>query len=886
MDSVSAQPAAGSPPAERLATLSRDLAEAAEQQMATSQVLEVIGRSAFELQPVFETVLRHAVRLCGADAGQIYQAEGELYRLACVVGGSEEYQEFAMRNPIGRGTGTLVGRVGLERQSVQIPDVLADPDYNWQGWELGKFRTLLGVPMLFDDQVLGVIALCRTNVDPFGDRTIDLVTTFAAQGAIAIQNVHLFQQVGRRERDMAQSVEELRALGEISQAVSSSFDLDEVLTKILSHAIHLSGTDGGSIFEFDAETREFELRICHGTSSDVVRALRKIRIHLDETFVGAAATHGRARQAPDLERAAADPHFNELLKGGWRSLVAVPLLREDEILGMLTVRRRKPGRVSDHILGLLETVASQSAVAIHNARVFKELQTKTAELEVASRHKSEFLASMSHELRTPLNAVIGFSEVLLERMFGDLNAKQEEYVRDIHNSGRHLLELINEILDLSKIEAGRMEIDPAPVSLPDILEYGLSMVRERAAREGVSLELDCAADLGTIWADELKLKQVVLNLLTNAVKFTPTGGSVFVSARIVGDDAHVMVRDTGIGVPEQEQERIFEAFQRGGRGARSSTEGTGLGLTLSKRILELHGGRIWMTSRLRAGSTFAFAIPVHAPSEQPVARPLEPPAGETAEPARASTILIIEDDRHSSDLLRVYLEGAGFDVTVAHDGVEGLALARQVRPRGILLDIRLPRLDGWDLLTQLKADAATASIPVVIVSMLDERGKGFALGASEYLIKPVGRHDVLEALGRCLQAAGNRRKVVAIDDDPVDLDLVEAVLAPQGYSVLRATGGEEGIELVRREQPAVVLLDLLMPGVDGFDVVDRLRADADTADIPIVVLTSKSMTADDRARLAGQISYLAQKGQFGPNELIELVRRLGAVPTSPEKEAV
>ncbi len=542
----------------------------------------------------------------------------------------------------------------------------------------------------------------------------------------------------------------------------------------------------------------------------------------------------------------------------------MPLLREREIIGALVVRRTVPGAFDDGVVDLMETLASQSAVAIHNARLFRALEGKTRELEVASRHKSEFLASMSHELRTPLNAVIGFSDVLLERMFGEINVRQEEYLRDIRDSGRHLLELINEILDLSKVEAGRMELEPALVSLPAILEHGLSMVREHAARRDVTLTLEIEPGLDDVWADELRLKQVVLNLLTNAVKFNVDGGAVVVAASRQDGDALVTVSDTGPGIADAERDRIFEAFQRGGRGARTATEGTGLGLTLSRRIVELHGGRLWLEDDDGAGSTFAFAVPLGAPSDAPAGD--EAPA----DPDRA-VVLVVEDDPRSADLLRLYLEGAGFAVRVAADGEEGVRLARSLRPAAVLLDVLLPRLDGWDVLAHLKADPSTAALPVVIVSMLDERGKAFALGAAEYLVKPVAREEVVGALHRCLSRLGGRRTVVVIDDDPVDLDLVEASLAPEGYSVLRAGSGEEGLELVRRELPAVVVLDLLMPGLDGFAVVERLRADPATADVPVVVLTAKDMTADDRRRLAGQISHLGQKGAYGRAELVALV---------------
>jgi signal transduction histidine kinase len=410
-----------------------------------------------------------------------------------------------------RGSGTLVGRVGLERRTVQIPDVLADRDYEMhRARELGGFRTMLGVPMLADDKVVGVITLWREEVDRFDERTIGLVTTFAAQGAIAIQNVQLFLALQQRERQLGQSVDELRALGEISHAVSSSLDLDEVLTTIVTRAVQLSKAEGGSIFEFNPATRRFRLRTCYGTSEELIATLRATPIGLDDTFVGHAAASGAARQAPDLDKEAPDRHIDALRRAGWRSMLAVPLTREQEILGALIVRRTVSGAFPDRTVELLETLASESAGAIHNAGVFRELEEKTRQLEVAGRHKSEFLASMSHELRTPLNAVIGFSDVLLERMFGELGERQEEYIRDIRDSGRHLLELINEILDLSKVEAGRMELELDELSLPELLEQGLAMVRERATRHGIAVSLDIDPEVGIVRADEIKLKQVVI----------------------------------------------------------------------------------------------------------------------------------------------------------------------------------------------------------------------------------------------------------------------------------------------------------------------------------------------------------------------------------------
>jgi signal transduction histidine kinase len=596
--------------AEELERLSRDRSELLELRTATSDVLEAIGRSGFELEPIFETVVRHAIHLCKADAGLIFTHERDHYRLAWISGGSPEYRaELAARDiPVGRGT--LVGRVGLERSPVLLPDVLADPDYEWtEAQRLGGFRTILGVPMLSEDEVIGVISLWRRNVDPFAAREIEVATAFAAQGAIAIRNANLMQQLELRTRELTRSVDELEGLRHVGEAVSSSLDLHEVLSTIVAHAVQLSGTEGGSISEFNDNAEAFEVRAAFGTSDELLAALRATRIGLRETLVGRATLTRTPVVVEDLAAVPPDPHLAALARAGWRSMLAVPLVREDRILGTLVVRRRAPGGFPQRTIELMETFASQSALAIQNARLFQELARKSEELEVASRHKSEFLASMSHELRTPLNAVIGFSDVLLDRLFGDLNPKQEEYIEDIRESGRHLLELLNDILDLSKVEAGKMQLELATTSLREALEHGVAMVSEHATRESLSLHLAVADDVDVVVADPLRLKQVILNLLTNAVKFTPSGGRVEARAERVGDEIRVSVEDSGIGIAQSDYERIFEAFQQGRRDVSASAEGTGLGLTLSKRIVELHGGRLWVDSRVGHGSKFTFSIP-------------------------------------------------------------------------------------------------------------------------------------------------------------------------------------------------------------------------------------------------------------------------------------
>jgi len=864
-----------------------ELAEVREQLAATSEVLAVIGRSAFDLESLLETVVESARKLCGAATGQVFLVDGGMYRFAYGSGLRPEYREFAANNPVVLDRGTLVGRVALDRRATQITDVLADPDYGlMDAQRVAGYRTIMGVPMLLEGEVVGVLSVFRTQVDPFSDRATEVLTAFAAQAALAVRNVDLVRALESRSGELERKVTQLEALDVVGQAVSSSLDLTEVLNAIITQAVRLSGADGGSISEFDEDSRQFRLETVCGTSPKVRDDLRGTRIGLDDSFLGKAATRRKPMEIPDLRDAPLDPHLRALADDGWRSLVAVPMLREDRIVGAMVVRRHTPGRFPEEIHDLLATFASQSALALTNAQLYRQLERQSAALEVASQHKSDFLASMSHELRTPLNAIIGFSEVLLERMFGELNERQDEYLRDIWSSGKHLLELLNDILDLSKIEAGQMVLNRSEFDVGESLEYCLSLVRERAIKQRIVLSLEVEPEVGLLNADRLRVRQVVLNLLSNAVKFTPDGGRVQVRASMRDQDLVVTVADTGPGVAAEDRQRIFDSFQQGTRHT-EQVEGTGLGLTLSKQIVELHGGRIWIDSEPGNGSTFGFALP--AGSGDPALMSVPVPALDTGlsmEPApdMGPTVVVVEDDRRSFDLLRVYLEAAGARVVGARDGAEGLDTVRRLNPAGVILDILLPGVDGWEVLAQLKADPGTAQIPVIVVSMLDERGRGFALGASEYLVKPVGKEELLAALYRASAMPERKRTVVAIDDDPLAIELVRANLEPEGWTVFGAATGQEGLALIRERQPSAVLLDLLMPGMDGFEVVEALRADPGTRTVPVVILTSKSMTRQDKERLQGRITYVARKTEFDLSGLGGILRWASTSRQSPASE--
>jgi signal transduction histidine kinase len=589
-----------------------ELTEALEQQTATAEILRVISQSQTDVQPVFDTIVRSAVRLCDGLFSALYQFDGELIHLVAQHNWTPEALEAAHRVFPARPSWAMgTGRAILGRAVVHIPDVEIDKEYQLK--ELSRaigHRSGIWVPMLREGAPLGVIVVARAEPGPFSDKELDLLKTFADQAVIAVENVRLFKELEARTADLTRSVDQLTALGEVGRAVSSTLDVETVLETIVSRASQLAGADGCAIYEYDDATETFHIRATHNLDPGLVATLRASPLRKGEGAMGRAAETREPTQVADIAVAGAyQSHIRDtLLAAGYRALLSVPLLREGEVIGSLSLNRKVPGEFPPEVVDVLKTFATQSALAIQNARLFREIAAKSAQLEAASRHKSEFLANMSHELRTPLNAIIGFSEVLVDRMFGELNEKQDEYLKDIFASGQHLLSLINDILDLSKIEAGRMELELSEFDLPNALDNALTLVRERASRRGIRLGSTVDPRLGMIGGDERKVKQVLLNLLSNALKFTPEGGRIDVSARVHDGVAEISVADTGVGIAPEDQDAVFEEFRQVGT-ADKKVEGTGLGLALSRKFIELHGGRIWVESEVGKGSTFRFTLP-------------------------------------------------------------------------------------------------------------------------------------------------------------------------------------------------------------------------------------------------------------------------------------
>ncbi|HET7189777.1 MAG TPA: PAS domain S-box protein [Gemmatimonadaceae bacterium] len=534
-------------------------------------------------------------------------------------------------------------------------------------------------------------------------------------------------------------------------------------------------------------------------------------------------------------------------------------------------------------------------------RIEASLQLKNVELEAASRMKSEFLANMSHELRTPLNAIIGFSEVLKDGMVGSLTEQQRGFIGDIFGSGKHLLSLINDILDLSKVEAGKMLLDLESIEITGVFANSLSIMREKAAARHVQVEMHVDAGMGVIHADGRKLKQMVYNILSNAVKFTGEGGKVTLRAQRVpraqvaqlsgawagrsfplteeNDFAHfieISATDTGIGISPEGMERLFKPFSQIDSGLARRFEGTGLGLALVKLLAELHGGAVAVESGVGEGSRFTIWLPLRPPTSISATPPRGTPVAAMEPVIAKPTALVVEDDYKSAELIRLQLEAEGFDVLHAASAEIALIMAMQQPLSLITLDILLPGMDGWEFLDRLKKLPAISAVPVVIVSIQADRANGFALGAAAVIQKPVARQDLYEALVNLElfpRAAGRSLRVLVVDDDPSGVELMALGVLGLASEVLRACGGSEAIEIAQRELPDLVVLDLMMPEVNGFDVVGALLQRPETARIPVLVVTAKRLTVEDRAQLNGYVAGIVEKREFDREAFATEVRR-------------
>lgn len=511
-----------------------------------------------------------------------------------------------------------------------------------------------------------------------------------------------------------------------------------------------------------------------------------------------------------------------------------------------------------------------------------------AELRATSEYKSEFLAKMSHELRTPLNSIVGYSELLLQGIYGPLNDRQVDRLGKIHRNGRDLLALINDILDLSKIEAGRLELTPQYVSLQEEIEGLIGTIEPLAQEKGLELTSAVEEALPALYADPLRIRQILTNLLSNAIKFTRQGGVSLEARRVEvaggrspqvdlpiqgwlsdGQWTLITVTDTGIGIAPEDHAHIFDEFRQVDNSSTREFGGTGLGLAITKRLVEMHGGRIWLKSAIGAGSTFFVALPI---SSKAAHRP-QTPKPEQAPDGDGPCVLVIDDSQEAIDILTTYLHEGGYRTAHATDGQTGIELARQLRPAVITTDILMPGMNGWEVIDRLKADPVTASIPVMIVSIIDQQPMSFPMGVAAHVSKPVERQVLLETVERLCRARALEYPILVVDDHPHDRELLSEMLRSAHYPVETCNGGQEALDWLRQQRASLVLLDLIMPEMSGFDVLTHIQQTPALSNLPVVIVSAKELTPDEEAFLKGRIADIIKKQQLQRSDLLARIAR-------------
>ncbi len=749
---------------------------------------------------------------------------------------------------------------------------------------------------------------------------IEIIERMAAEESLAV----------KREMEVAYT--------DILTALGKSIDLNVVLTEGLNLLMKYTSAPVGVIYMYDARNKLLVPAVTRCT--DDVVSVRKFS--LGEGIPGQTALEKEMVVVTDVPEDAIYGLEAGLCEITPETIVSTPMIFNEMLLGVIVTGH--VGVVTPDVLGFIKRVAYQLAVSVHNAQAYiqtqemaaklknqrDELEMTSRELAAASKTKSEFLANMSHELRTPLNSIIGFSEILHDETFGALNEKQSKYATNVLTSGKHLLQLINNILDLSKVESGKMELEYVDFDVSTVLEEAKTLVLSIAAKKKIRITVTVQPELTTINGDVSKFKQILYNLLSNAIKFTPDGGSITVDGQRKGGMAQISVTDTGIGISSEAAKKLFQPFVQADSSTSRKYGGTGLGLSLVKRFVELHGGRVWIESEPDRGSTFIFTMPVAGKAEagtpetsatpetaktpvrletlkiseisdtpsvsasgdvvaarevretgasEETGRVEEIEIPEITEPAGASgdepLILVVEDDLDASELLTIALTDAGYRVIHAYNGKDALAIAQKLDLAAITLDIVLSGMDGWSVLKYLKYNPETSTIPVIVVSMVDKKTLGFSLGAIDYLSKPVDKDALLGTLSSLKGVLGVvMPKVLVVDDEPDAVELIASMIEPAGFDVLRAYGGQEGLDIAFGEHPDILILDLMMPVVSGFEVLSRLRNNPETKNLPVIICTAKDVTDDDVKQLSNGVIPIMQKGAFVGGELVEKIMKL------------
>lgn len=703
----------------------------------------------------------------------------------------------------------------------------------------------------------------------------------------------LEQKVERRTQELRQALEQQTATSEVLRVISSSpGDLDPVFNVMLTNATKLCEASYGTLWLREGES--FRAAARYGTLAEAVGEkwwTGTLFTPRPDVPLGRCVQSRQSVHVTDmrLERGYLDGDpwmVSGVERVGLRSLVVVPMLKDDEFVGAIAMYRTEVRPFTNKQVELFSSFAAQAVIAIENVRLLnelrqrnKEIEEKGRQLEIASQHKSQFLANMSHELRTPLNAIIGLTDMMVANAPRFGTEKALEPLRRVHRAGTHLLGLINQVLDLSKIEAGKLDLNPESVSIAPLVDEVIGTARQLAEQNGNKVTVDCPTNLSPIIVDPMRLRQILLNLLSNACKFTKDGEVTLTVQQLAKGGQRIIelaVRDTGIGMTPEQQTKLFQEFTQAETTTARRFGGTGLGLAITRKLARMMGGDVAVTSEPDKGSVFTVQLPGGA-------EPQTAAAGEMKRP-RSDCILVIDDDATARDLITEQLTAEGFNVVTANGGLEGIKIAKEVHPVAITLDVMMPDLDGWSVLAALRQDAQLADTPVIMVTILDEQRRGMALGAAGYLVKPIER-ERLHNLVQKFRSSALPTRVLLVDDDPLQRERVGSWLEGQQWAITEAANGRDALARINEAKPDLILLDLMMPEMDGFQLVAALQQNAEWRDIPVIVVTAHDLDSAERERLNSGVQTVLVKESFRPSDLVARIRRLvghGKVTTATE----
>ena len=824
---------------------------------------------------VAETELNSMIQLIGNQTREIFDAD-----IVYVALLDSQTNLIHFPYQIGETFTTLQIGEGHTSRIIQTGEpMLINRDVDEQSRELGVTRvgkdalSYLGVPIKAGGETIGVISVQSTTKEGlFNDDSLRLLTTIAANAGAAIHTARLHSETQRNASQMA-------TIASVGRDLSATLDLQKVIRTVVENVHSL----------FQATDTVLRLAAPDGKTLRTAMALGLYAqenavdvIAFGQGITGSIAQSGVAEVIDNVDldprgvHIAGTPDQDEVPQ----TMMVAPLIAGNRTIGIISVYKDRPTGIFSQVdLDFLVGLGRQAAIAIENSHLFDEAQQSRAAAEQANKSKSTFLANMSHELRTPLNAIIGFTRIVRKKGDGALPEKQLENLDKVLSSSEHLLGLINTVLDIAKIEAGRMDVIPAKFNL-SVLADQCANLATPLLKPNIVLEKNVDQTIGIIFSDQDKIKQIVLNLLSNAAKFTHEGKILLSVQKLNEEIVNISVTDSGIGIKEESLGRVFEEFQQADSSTTRQYGGTGLGLAISRNLARLLGGDLTAASQFGQGSTFTLTIPIYYGRKPASAVDQEPPpAQEALKPFQQDSprhrVLVIDDDPDALYLLQESLGTNEFEVIGSRSGQAGLQLAREQHPEVILLDIIMPETDGWQILNDLKSEAATAKIPVILLTIVDKKALGFKLGAADYLLKPLNPALVVEALRRVIGEKGPARKcVLVVDDDPHVAEMLRQTLPESEFDLNSAENGEAGMRAAEALRPDVILLDLMMPKLDGFEVIERLQADFELRNIPIIVISAKELDQDESRKLQESAAFVMKKQGFEAGRLIQEINAL------------